>query len=124
MSLRLAEAIRIGSKGTEQCFTTLFDNEALSRRMMRDESGSIQVIFKIQKKPVQACTLGAIYIAIGQAEVGTQMDGLRMIFPEFNEFVKCPACLMDEIDLADTIIHLNDMHRWTREAIADWVATQ
>lgn len=38
--------------------------------------------------------------------------------PEF-----CPAC-MDEIwRVADAIWHLNDLHRWSRQQIAEWVST-
>lgn len=34
----------------------------------------------------------------------------------------CPRCGVSGTVLS-TIAHLNDWHRWTREAIADWVAT-
>lgn len=32
----------------------------------------------------------------------------------------CPVC-EDAMSLQWTIIHLNDNHEWTREAIADWL---
>ena len=34
--------------------------------------------------------------------------------------VPCPQCGSTEMD---TIPHLNDSHRWTRERIADWLDT-
>ncbi len=36
--------------------------------------------------------------------------------------VVCPACLMAD-GVYRIIPHLNDDHRWTREQIADWIAT-
>lgn len=36
--------------------------------------------------------------------------------------VQCPACT-DSRRVIATIYSLNDTHRWTRERIADWVAT-
>ncbi len=37
----------------------------------------------------------------------------------------CPACAGGDQsgDAYSIIVHLNDRHRWTRERIADWVAT-
>jgi len=37
----------------------------------------------------------------------------------------CPACVAnaDGADVLDRVYHLNDWHRWTRERIADWIAT-
>jgi hypothetical protein len=36
---------------------------------------------------------------------------------------ECPACEGRDDDAQALIIHLNNDHRWTRERIADWVAT-
>lgn len=35
----------------------------------------------------------------------------------------CPACgeISEEACLWGIVIHLNDIHRWTREAVADWL---
>jgi hypothetical protein len=35
--------------------------------------------------------------------------------------VRCPRCGREEEKPFHIIIHLNDHHRWSREAIADWV---
>ena len=42
------------------------------------------------------------------------------------ESVKCPAetCEYGHHTLKDIIIHLNDQHKWMREAIADWVKSK
>lgn len=52
----------------------------------------------------------------------------NMITNEFN--ASCPWYGTDQCSVAwevgrlvDVIIHLNDNHRWTREAIADWLDT-
>lgn len=37
--------------------------------------------------------------------------------------VDCPACTRPQETAQRTIAHLNDKHKWTREAIADWIAT-
>lgn len=38
-------------------------------------------------------------------------------------YLLCPECTDVRSDAADTIVHLNDHHRWTRNQIADWVET-
>jgi hypothetical protein len=57
--------------------------------------------------------------------------------PGIKQVVTCPACKNGEIkgitnseymattgeSLMSVIIHLNDRHKWTREAIADWIET-
>jgi hypothetical protein len=65
------------------------------------------------------CALGAAYEA---AEVAHCWIALSRRFPILMriEWLVCPAC--DE-RVETPIPHLNDDHRWTREQIADWVAT-
>jgi hypothetical protein len=45
-----------------------------------------------------------------------------------NTVVSCPLghCFMSNAksDLACTVLHLNDHHKWTREAIADWLSEE
>lgn len=36
---------------------------------------------------------------------------------------KCPVCDTSDMRLAGAIVHLNDCHKWAREAIADWLET-
>lgn len=89
----LSEAIMLGSMATEQCFGG-----------MEDEDG-------------RRCALGAAALAIG--------GNIMMLdeFPWLGQAEVCPVC--HESNHASYIIaqHLNDAHRWTRERIADWVAT-
>ena len=40
-----------------------------------------------------------------------------------NSRVYCPQCLLKLQNPAEVIVHLNDHHHWSREAIADWVET-
>jgi hypothetical protein len=48
-------------------------------------------------------------------------DSLKNVLPCLYEQVKCPdhGCTVGS-NMANMIIHLNDDHLWTREAIADW----
>lgn len=55
--------------------------------------------------------------------------------PGYQEWIRCPQC--EELDkimygakantkirfLHGAIIHLNDVHKWSREQIADWLET-
>ncbi len=65
--------------------------------------------------------------------VGAAMDGAGdsafVAWQELERFLdnRCPVCLclvLTETGRGRNILpHLNDDHRWTREQIADWVAT-
>jgi hypothetical protein len=90
-----------------------------------------------------SCALGAAMDALhveayGQLlnaeDVGEDLpyDDLTVTFPWLEGPAKCPACSLpsgifrrwwyEEVEAQDVIIHLNDDHRWSREAIAEWVA--
>jgi hypothetical protein len=43
--------------------------------------------------------------------------------PGMNHMTQCPKCTDREDVLAEIIIHLNDTHRLSREAIAEWLDT-
>lgn len=47
---------------------------------------------------------------------------LKKIFPGITNQTICPSCY-EQRSVADNIMHLNDKHKWTREAIADWTET-
>lgn len=82
-----------------------------------------------------ACANDAAALAIGARSWGDlAYDGrweaafpLAMI-PCTKENICCPDCRelrtggLDRV-VGGVIAHLNDTHRWTRERIADWVAT-
>ena len=57
------------------------------------------------------------------AKIASPLDDLAELFPALAQFVEpCPACTHANA-LAYTVIHLNDVHRWPREDIADWLET-
>jgi len=80
--------------------------------------------------PHSACALGAAIIGYNRrtGDEITMLD-LARVWPELNqetEFIMratCPDC-GTYADLRHVITtHLNDGHRWTREAIADFIDT-
>jgi hypothetical protein len=68
------------------------------------------------------------------------LDLLRDAIPGLKDAQSpCPVCVVElttphvpntadwrnnNIALIDIIIHLNDYHKWTREAVADWIETK
>lgn len=92
--MKLSEAIRLGSMLRPQAFGGLFV-----------ANGS--------------CALGAAEEAAGGRWMLLWLDHPSMFAP-------CPDCQRQIKGLGmdmPTIAHLNDSHSWTRERIADWVAT-
>ncbi len=106
--MRLSDAIRLGALLKPQGFDD-FQGEGVS------------------------CAIGAAFDAVGLSEARqrtlTTTDLTRM-FSVTNKPAVCPCnawafCHIVSIaSVFDVAIHLNDHHRWTREAIADWVETQ
>lgn len=50
-------------------------------------------------------------------------ETLTGLFPGLDDLLGCPLCNNDGSSLTNTIIHLNDDHKWSRERIADWLET-
>lgn len=48
---------------------------------------------------------------------------LRQLVPGLKERVACPACDTLTTELWSIIQHINDNHKWSRGAIADWLET-
>lgn len=89
----------------------------------------------------RTCALGAACDALGIPEdkdydymvSSRDYHKLTNEYPHLHRAARCPACLpiqgfwrrlrRHEYDLGDVVVHLNDDHQWTRERIADWVAT-
>jgi hypothetical protein len=95
--MKLSAAILLGSTLRKQCFRDLF----------RD-GGS--------------CAMGAAFEAIGADRLfpleGTPWRWLLVAS------LRCPECGVEEPWVTIVITsHLNDKHRWSRERIAEWVAT-
>ena len=100
--MTLAQAIRAGARRRPQTQGSLFD-----------KTGS--------------CALGAAIEGMfgSQALVGNVVlrgPTLMIAIPELRDDASCPEseCHV-ESSLFQVIVHLNDDHYWTREAIADWM---
>lgn len=95
--MRLSEAIRLGAMLRPQAFGVC--------------------------DPDRSCALQAMAEALGVQRHEGYRDALFKHWPWVHELrAHCPACNCDGIK-ESTISHLNDLHKWTRERIADWVET-
>lgn len=111
--MRLSEAIRLGSTLNRQGF------------------GNFRVYGGVNG--VRTCAIGAALAAIGVTELPNLISSeeeYRAIFYYWpcmvtRQMISCPAayCIYPKDPLDVIIAHLNDLHRWTREQIADWVAS-
>ena len=106
--MKLSEAIKLGSMLRPQGFGKGFDGTG-------------------------TCAMGAADEAMGatiDAKLGT-MHSHGTNRPEWSWAKKgssfgdvpCPVCRSIGSPASRISVHLNDEHRWTRERIADWVAT-
>jgi hypothetical protein len=75
--------------------------------------GDLSVGFGAGKR---TCALGAAKAA------GYDTRGLLEVAMMAHDLTRCPACHV-YAGWVSLVVHLNDQHRWTRERIADWVAT-
>lgn len=103
--MKLSEALRLGAMIRSQAFGQYFDGvgscaagaaaEALGLRIDILSSGAID----------EFCA-------------NTKFDTV------LNEVQYCPACRLNvatALSGEGVMVHLNDYHHWTREAIADWI---
>jgi len=131
-TMKLSEAIRLGSMMKPQAFGDYFRWESDT------EDGT---------PPIASCALGAALDAIGEGHGpgsnGWHLDAIvRTTWPVLWQPTDCSAlgcghacgvidaCSVDgdgvvaiRRSVAKQIVHLNDYHKWTRDQIADWVAT-
>lgn len=105
--MRLSEAIFLGSKLIPQAFGQLYD------------WAWDNVTMKVHKH--SSCALGSAMDACGEE----RLFGIEERYPWAYEAAPtpCPACSNVGSFAVGMIPHLNDTHRWSREKIADWVAS-
>ncbi len=71
---------------------------------------------KQRRDQLSLCAIQAVFMATrGRGSIYEQYPILD------RNAGKCPECGGRLPNLTVGIIHLNDDHRWTREAIADWI---
>lgn len=95
-TLKLWEAILIGSDRRAQGFKEMF---------VTQPNGEIY-----------SCAFGAAEEAISGVPKSSRVDFLKH-YPFLKVCHSCPKC-GGNAALVDTILHLNDFHRWPREKIA------
>jgi hypothetical protein len=94
--MKLSEAIRLGAMMKPQAFIVGGDG---------------------------TCALQAALDAIGM-DTSRPSERTDAIWPQaLSRMSACPECKARATVAYIIPIHLNDRHRWTRERIADWVAT-
>lgn len=101
----LSEAMRIGASWSKQIFGELLDANN------------------------NTCAVGSVAQVVGllrdvDCKYGVIIDNLRKMYPIMNNNDRycpnnCPSPY--KRDVLYTIFHLNDVHKWTREKIADWI---
>ena len=93
--MKLSEAIRLGSMLKPQGFG--HDSARMNAKA--------------------TCAFGAVQDALGRIVIPV------LHWPWLTQGNACPACGELDRTLSVISVHLNDAHRWSRERIADWVAT-
>lgn len=119
--MKLSEAIRLGSMLKPQGFGAL--HSFRSRWFRRSEVASCALGAAVD---AAGCPTRPISNSTGLPTRGTAIPTVSVEVPSSWAFLlatwACSACY--KIDRIDRLItHLNDDHRWTREQVADWVAT-
>lgn len=66
-----------------------------------------------------SCALMAAGDAVGIRTIWHAED----FWPWLKRSCQCPACIADFCHVTNLVTHLNDEHRWSREAIAHYIST-
>lgn len=101
--MKLSEAIRLGAMMHEQVFHAI---------EQRDDDGLT----------CGTCALGAANVALGFKDFGNLTE-LKSAYQFIFNHMLCPVCGEDTTIVGIINLHIGCSHRWTRERIADWVAT-
>lgn len=99
MTLKLSEAMRLGA-------------------MMKPQGHGDLVA-----EPGGTCAIGAALDACGVALSAASLVDAYDRWELTNRPCKHPVHGGEHWDVLNVIVDLNDLHRWTREEIADWIAT-
>lgn len=92
--MKLSEAIRLGALLHPQCFGSNYQYDPHDGHA------------------VATCAIGAAHAA-----------GFDIFGSTLSALARSPIFPCRKMMLLDVITDLNDMHKWTREQIADWVAS-
>lgn len=97
--LKLSEALRLGAMGTKQSYGSWHDTDAEGNDMM--------------------CALSTAWYAL-TGHKGNDASGSPLADLLSDKQVRHPV-EGGHSDIMSVVINLNDTHRWTRPAIADWL---
>ena len=100
----LSMAIRIGSALRPQAFGPIFKDGCSCTLGAALEGSNIQEY---------SVSLLSVWKPIRKLFFCSNIDG--------DALMKCPGCFKETPIIYIIGEHLNDIHKWTREAIADWV---
>ena len=125
----LGTAIREGSKLAPQAFKEFVNGEYAS--CDHDHHSYDLCECDVPYVVFSTCALGAAAHHIGEPDSAEEMNYAE-VFGLLDAEYECPeecddptsSYYEDKKDMIGMITHLNDKHRWTREAIADWVDRQ
>jgi hypothetical protein len=104
MMMKLSEAIRLGAMMKPQAF-----GPQIGSSTTKDKSCALQAAS-------EALSLTWTHATAAYSE-------LFNLYPFLRQSAICPMTGLIHDDTMQTIYLLNDVHKWTREAIADWVET-
>lgn len=111
VSMKLSDAISLGATMHGQAFGALCDTHYSC------------VMSQPISTTVRTCALGAAAVAVNWLErVRMNFGLLEQLFPILGATGWCPQCGCVH-NLVTIISHINDEHRWSRERIAEFVAT-
>lgn len=134
-ALRLSEAIRLGAMLKPQAFGVERGSERvpgwrgwlLSER--RDTTCAFFAALDARPCGIKRVPADLETDALRGARRAADTNGTTLVLDIPAEWSvlyvqrSCPACHGAAVSVFRLISHLNDTHRWTREAIADWVQT-
>lgn len=113
--MKLSEAIRLGAMLRPQAFGHTYERP--------HDMSSPSDILKLNQTPAKTCAIAAALEAVNRLNPMSLYADTRSLFPILTQIVKIPedGYIKSEVGLLEAIVCLNDLHRWGRQRIADWV---